>query len=101
MADSDQAAAPLPPKPTRPLPQPRALSLSVTASTNNDSTSNPAQPIDDSFEGIVSRIKGLRDPQDPNKLTPLRAHYLKKHLVGLQLNHEIHALSDKGEYNDR
>lgn len=93
MADFASSSNKQPPKPTRPLPQPRALSL------RDDSTSSATvlPPIDDSFNGIASRIKGLTDPEDPNKLTPLRAHYLKKHLVALQLLDEIRALSDKGE----
>ncbi|KDN51443.1 hypothetical protein K437DRAFT_254863 [Tilletiaria anomala UBC 951] len=46
-----------------------------------------------SFEAIVARIDGLRDPQDELKLTPLRAHYLKKALVKLQVQKEVLLLS--------
>ncbi|CEH12080.1 Membrane coat complex Retromer, subunit VPS5/SNX1, Sorting nexins, and related PX domain-containing proteins [Ceraceosorus bombacis] len=50
---------------------------------------------DDSLEGIANRIPRLRDSQDPLKLTPLRAHYLKKTLVQLQAEREIKSLSQK------
>ena len=50
-----------------------------------------------SFEAIVKRIANLRDPQDELKLTPLRAHYLKKALVKLQTQHEVELLSQRGE----
>lgn len=52
---------------------------------------------DDSLEGIAGRIPRLRDPNDALKLTPLRAHYLKKTLVQLQAEREIKSLSRKGE----
>lgn len=35
-------------------------------------------------------------PNDPLALTPLRAHYLKKTLVNLQINHELGVLTDPG-----
>jgi hypothetical protein len=48
-------------------------------------------------ESIAARIPRLRDPNDPLKLTPLRAHYLKKSLVKLQVDEEMQTLSRKGE----
>ncbi|UZJ56201.1 hypothetical protein CBS101457_005521 [Exobasidium rhododendri] len=46
-------------------------------------------------ESIAARIPRLRDPNDPLKLTPLRAHYLKKSLVKLQVDEEMRTLSRK------
>jgi hypothetical protein len=48
-------------------------------------------------EAIASRIPRLRDPEHPMRLTPLRAHYLKKTLVKLQVEEEMQSLSRKGE----
>jgi hypothetical protein len=48
-------------------------------------------------EAIAARIPRLRDAIDPLKLTPLRAHYLKKALVKLQVDAEMQSLSNKGE----
>jgi len=93
MTSSSSSISNLPPrKPTRPLPDPsRTLSLSTIPTTTQ-----PIQISDDSFQAIASRINGLVEENDPNKLTPLRAHYLKKCLVGLQLKEEVEMLSDKG-----
>lgn len=49
-------------------------------------------------EAVAAKIRNLRDPEDPNKLTPLRAHYLKKTLVRLQVDREVKELSQKGQY---
>ena len=49
-----------------------------------------------SYEATIKRIEGLKDPHDELKLTPLRAHYLKKALVKLQLQQEVELLSEKG-----
>ena len=49
-------------------------------------------------EAIAARIPRLRDASDPLKLTPLRAHYLKKALVKLQVETEMQNLSSKGEH---
>lgn len=48
------------------------------------------------IETIAARIPRLRDEEDPLKLTPLRAHYLKKTLVKLQVEMEMESLSNKG-----
>lgn len=48
-------------------------------------------------EAIAARIPRLRDASDPLRLTPLRAHYLKKALVKLQVDAEMQNLSSKGE----
>lgn len=45
------------------------------------------------IEAIAARIPRLRDPDDPSRLTPLRAHYLKKTLVKLEIEKEIQQLS--------
>lgn len=50
------------------------------------------------IEAIASRIPRLRDPEDPQRLTPLRAHYLKKTLVKLQIDKELNTLSRQGMY---
>lgn len=52
-------------------------------------------------EAIAARIPRLRDASDPLKLTPLRAHYLKKTLVKLQVDGEMQTLSSKGELNQK
>ncbi|CAO1623871.1 unnamed protein product [Sympodiomycopsis kandeliae] len=46
-------------------------------------------------EAIAARIPNLRNPNNPNALTPLRAHYLKKTLVRLQVDKEVEALAKK------
>ncbi|KAK0553655.1 hypothetical protein OC845_001127 [Tilletia horrida] len=51
--------------------------------------------LSDEQEHVAKRIKGLRDAQDPLKLTPIRAHYLKKALIRLQVENEFRALSKK------
>lgn len=48
-------------------------------------------------EAIAAKIPNLRDATDLNKLTPLRAHYLKKQLVKLQVEKEVQQLNQKGE----
>lgn len=48
-----------------------------------------------SNEAIAAKIPNLRDASDPNKLTPLRAHYLKKTLVKLQVEKEVAQLSKR------
>lgn len=59
--------------------------------------SNDGSAINATTESIAARIPNLRDPKDANKLTPLRAHYLKKTLVRLQVEKEVDSLTDKGE----
>lgn len=63
-----------------------------THSLNTDSQADTAV-----MEAIAARIPRLRDADDPLKLTPLRAHYLKKTLVRLQVDREMQSLSRKGE----
>ncbi|CAD6898166.1 unnamed protein product [Tilletia controversa] len=46
-------------------------------------------------ETIALRIQGLRDSQDPLKLTPIRAHYLKKALIRLQIENEVKSLAKR------
>ncbi|KAE8234351.1 hypothetical protein CF326_g611 [Tilletia indica] len=46
-------------------------------------------------EAIAVRIKGLRDAGDPLKLTPMRAHYLKKALIRLQIENEVKSLAKR------
>lgn len=48
-------------------------------------------------EAIAAKIPNLRDDEDPNRLTPLRAHYLKKQLVKLQVEREVQQLNQKGK----
>lgn len=46
-------------------------------------------------QAIAAKIQQLRDPNDPQKLTPLRAHYLKKQLVKLQVQNEMKHLAQR------
>jgi hypothetical protein len=57
----------------------------------------PAKTDTALVEAIAARIPRLRDAIDPLRLTPLRAHYLKKALVKLQVDAEMQNLSSKGE----
>ena len=43
---------------------------------------------------FVNALPDPNDPQPPTILTPLRAHYLKKTLVNVQLSHELKLLTD-------
>ncbi|MCO5596355.1 hypothetical protein L7F22_050416 [Adiantum nelumboides] len=54
---------------------------------------NESKAESDSVEAIARRIPRLRDADDPLKLTPLRAHYLKKTLVKLEVDRELKYLS--------
>lgn len=66
--------------------------------TINDTHSElDAKARADKIEAIASQIPGLRNPSDPNALTPLRAHYLKKTLVRLQVDKEVESLAQKGQ----
>lgn len=98
----------------------RRSSQHVSSRPNSTSMPSPSAAIDPAFqdagrtiqgdsastssndpaaiEAIAARIPGLRDPNDPNRLTPLRAHYLKKQLVKLQVEKEVQELSQKGVY---
>lgn len=40
----------------------------------------------------------LRSPGPPGELTPLRAHYLKKALVQIQIERELMLLNQKGAH---
>lgn len=51
----------------------------------------------DSVEAVARRIPRLREANEPLKLTPLRAHYLKKTLVKLEVDRELKSLSTSGE----
>ncbi|PWN97790.1 hypothetical protein FA09DRAFT_329956 [Tilletiopsis washingtonensis] len=55
----------------------------------------PSAGADDSAAGVAARIPRLRDGPDDMRLTPLRAHYLKKTLLSLQVEREIKSLSQK------
>ncbi|PWZ03194.1 hypothetical protein BCV70DRAFT_197427 [Testicularia cyperi] len=48
-----------------------------------------------SSKAARASIPKLEDPKDPSALTPLRAHYLKKTLIRLQLEREVAQLSTK------
>ena len=43
---------------------------------------------------FVKSLPDTNDAQPPTTLTPLRAHYLKKTLVNLQLSHELRLITD-------
>jgi hypothetical protein len=45
------------------------------------------------IEAIAARIPHLRDASNGSRLTPMRAHYLKKTLVRLQIEQEMNMLS--------
>ncbi|KAK0528581.1 hypothetical protein OC842_004504 [Tilletia horrida] len=51
--------------------------------------------LSDEQEAIAVRIKGLREGNEPLKLTPVRAHYLKKALIRLQVENEMRSLSKR------
>ncbi|KAJ1032692.1 hypothetical protein NDA16_000714 [Ustilago loliicola] len=58
----------------------------------------PLQATDDAIiSGKAARasIPNLEDPSNPTSLTPLRAHYLKKTLIRLQMEKEVAQLSTK------
>ncbi|KAL9934274.1 hypothetical protein V8E36_006730 [Tilletia maclaganii] len=51
--------------------------------------------LSDEQESFARRIKGLREAGDPLRLTPVRAHYLKKALIRLQVEGEMRALAKR------
>ncbi len=59
----------------------------------------PLQGIEDdsviSSKAARASIPTLQDPANPSKLTPLRAHYLKKTLIRLQMEREVVQLNTK------
>lgn len=87
---------------------PKAESANRTGYLNSDSkeedndfsqAARTAIPIGETeqeaatIEAIAARIPRLRDHDNPSRLTPLRAHYLKKTLVKLEMEKEIQLLS--------
>lgn len=76
-----------------PVPQ-RSSSFAtvVPATTPLDSTSNTADPFDKA--AFPENPKEYVVPPSHTQLTPLRAHYLKRELVGGQLARELHALGN-------
>ncbi|ODO07387.1 PX domain-containing protein [Cryptococcus wingfieldii CBS 7118] len=80
----------LPPPPsTAPLQSPSYQSPRATSSPPN---SAPAQTSDAHLHPYHSTLPTALDP--PTTLTPLRAHYLKKTLVALQVTHELGLITD-------
>lgn len=68
------------------------------AGTSSSRHARAASQSDATLDALAARIPDLRDPADPAILTPVRAHYLKKTLIKLQLEKEVAALSQKGAF---
>ena len=57
-------------------------------------SSGAARKSDSHLHPYVSALPENNEAQPPTTLTPLRAHYLKKTLVNLQLSHELNMITD-------
>lgn len=92
---------PAPARPDRPLPPPPQdddeTERAVDALSLDDAPS-PASAARVDSAHVHPFHSSLPAPgrTDPLALTPLRAHYLKKTLVSLEINHELSVLTDPG-----
>ncbi|WVQ71077.1 hypothetical protein IAR50_000602 [Cryptococcus sp. DSM 104548] len=82
----------LPPPPPNTAPVQSSSSYQPPRATSSPPNSAPAQTSDAHLHPYHSTLPTALDP--PTTLTPLRAHYLKKTLVALQVTHELGLITD-------